>query len=381
MFNKIKRLRSFALFAVVPFIGVGQASNPGLFNATQRDVAAEAEPSRNLEAAPVQTSNGISNSATTSDDAGAGPREELAAAPVRVYFNDFDGSEFLADGVSGGVIGAGAAESVQGYAGLGPTGNQFAGNFRRNTTTGNPAQTTRLTLSGLPEHRSINLRFLLAVIDSWDGNSGPDYFNISVNGVGVFSKTFNFQTLTDQSYVPPPGGQLTWNTHRGFNASYKDAAYDMTVEPTFAGIPHIASVLVIDFFASGGHWQGGTDESWAVENLEVLISDVGPEPGLPFTDAVSREVSVFMPWPEPEMTDAISREVSVFAYEGPHPLFTDAISREVSVFQPFAPVELTDAISREVSVFSAIPITLGAAYQGTLPVGSQAYSGSPPRPT
>lgn len=385
MWREIIRLRNIALAVVLPLIAVGAALHaPGTSPDATRRATADVTTSPvaaplvgGAEDTPGETGPDATPDATIDVDvAGEILLDEVAAAPVRVYFNNFDDPEFLASGVTGGMTLAGAAEPVQGYAGLGQAGNQFGGKFWRNTTTGNPAQRTRLILSGVPAHRSINVRFLLAIIDSWDGSTGgasPDYFNVAVNGVPGFSKTFDIFNLSDQSYVAPPGGQLTYNTQRGFNGSYNDAAYDMGLDPVFAGIPHSASILAIDFFASGGGWQGGNDESWAIENLEVLISDVGPEPGLPFIDAISREVSVYMPDRPFSFTDAISREVSVLAYEGPHPAFTDAVSREVSVFTPAPPVEFTDAISREVSVFTVIPITLGTAYQGALPIGSQAY--------
>jgi hypothetical protein len=377
MWREIILLRSLALVGVFALVAVGQASNPGFRDARQRDTAPKVDAARGVETAPVTAETTTDSQASPPEAVGALP-DAILASPVRVYFNNFDDPAFLASGVTGGVTLAGAAEPVQGYDGLGQAGNQFAGKLWRNTTTGNPAQKTRLILSGLPAHRSINLRFLLAIIDTWDGTSGgtnyPDYFNVvMMNTVSVFSKTFDNGTLSDQSYVPPPGGQLTYGTQRGFNTSYNDAAYDMTVDPTFAGIPHSASILAIDFFASGGGWEGGTNESWAIENLEVLISDVGPEPGPPFTDAISREVSVYMPPRSPTITDAISREVSVLAYDGPHPAFTDAVSREVSVFAVAPAVELTDAISREVSVFSVLPITLGTPYDGVLAPGNYLF--------
>jgi len=45
----------------------------------------------------------------------------------------------------------------------------------------------------------------------------------------------------------------------------------MGEDPTFQDIEHSASSLTIDFFASGEGWQGGEDESWAIENVQVLL--------------------------------------------------------------------------------------------------------------
>jgi hypothetical protein len=41
---------------------------------------------------------------------------------------------------------------------------------------------------------------------------------------------------------------------------------------------HSSSTLSIEFFASGSGWQGSTDESWAIENLQVTANPV-PLPG------------------------------------------------------------------------------------------------------
>ena len=48
----------------------------------------------------------------------------------------------------------------------------------------------------------------------------------------------------------------------------------MGVEPVFDDIPHTGSTLVIDFYASGGGWQAGQDESWAIDNVEVTVVPV-----------------------------------------------------------------------------------------------------------
>jgi hypothetical protein len=192
-------------------------------------------------------------------------------------------------------------ESVQGYGGLGPAGNQFAGNFLRNGSGGtrlNPGSvspsTTTLTLTGLPAHSAIDLGFLLAIISSWDGSSGEgaaggDFFNIQVDGVVVFSESFDKFFETDQSYVPPPGGLLTPRPFPdlGFpdpdqpGAVFPDAAYNMALELRLNNIPHTSSSLTVEWFASGPGWQGGNDESWAIENLVVNLDVAATVPAPP----------------------------------------------------------------------------------------------------
>ena len=68
----------------------------------------------------------------------------LPAFAVSYYSTDFD-SGAPAEFSSGYTN----TESVQGYSGYGPGGNQFSGKFLRNPTV-SPIQTTTLILNGLP---------------------------------------------------------------------------------------------------------------------------------------------------------------------------------------------------------------------------------------
>ncbi len=81
--------------------------------------------------------------------------------------------------------GGGGGEHVAGYSGLGEAGKQFDGQFWRNATgiAGNDEQTpTVLTLNNLPEHSSLSIEFLLAVIDSWDGRASDNAADILRSG-------------------------------------------------------------------------------------------------------------------------------------------------------------------------------------------------------
>jgi hypothetical protein len=166
-------------------------------------------------------------------------------------------------------------EGVQGYSGLGTGGNVFSGDFLRNPSI--PPQVTTLTLTGLPPHSSIDLKFLLAIIDSWDGNgcsAGPDSFNVKVDGSLIFSKVFENSFCGTQDYVPPAGVELARHLQLGFNTGntfHKDSAYNMGLDPSFQSIPHTSSTLTVEWFASGPVWQGESDESWAIENVEVTL--------------------------------------------------------------------------------------------------------------
>jgi hypothetical protein len=198
------------------------------------------------------------------------------AMAATVYFNDFDGGLTVAPGVSASLPVVTAIEGVQGYSGLGSPGNQFGGDFLRNTSTGNPASSTTLTLTGLPAHTSVNVNFLLGIIDSWDGYGvgwGPDAFNVMVDGVSVFSQVFAIASGS-MTYLPGPGVQLSVGSNLGFGGSWTDNAYNMYEESAFQNIGHTGSSLTISWFASGAGWQGGGDESWAIENVRVDLNNV-----------------------------------------------------------------------------------------------------------
>lgn len=190
-------------------------------------------------------------------------------------------------------------EPVQGYAGLGAGTNVFSGNLLRNDT-GEflvaPGSPTILTLTGLQPHNSINLKFLLAIIDSWDGNSPefePDVFNVTVDDKLTFSESFTNIITTDvttehtASYpnpTTPADVVLAREVQLGFNVdepSWLDSAYDMGLEPAFQAIPHTASSLTVEWFANGAGWQGDLDESWGIDNVAVELNTAAqvPEPG------------------------------------------------------------------------------------------------------
>jgi hypothetical protein len=106
------------------------------------------------------------------------------AAPTVVFQTDFNG--VLPTEISPGTA---TLTGVQGYAGLGPTGNQFGGNFLRSAT----GNTVTLQLNNLPSHNTISLAFLFAAIDSLDGTGtfpAGDFFKIVFDGATLFSESF-----------------------------------------------------------------------------------------------------------------------------------------------------------------------------------------------
>ena len=157
---------------------------------------------------------------------------------------------------------------VQGYQGIGPTLNAFDASFLRS------GSSATLTLTNLPEHDRIDVGFLLAIIDSWDGNDRGfptgDFFNVLVDGSPIFRETFSSFSLAEQSYSAPTGGRLSFGTQLGF-AGFADSAYNMFLEPKLQQIAHRGSTLTITWLANGPGWQGGDDESWAIDNLAIKL--------------------------------------------------------------------------------------------------------------
>ncbi len=196
-----------------------------------------------------------------------------AAAPARAQVVFESGFE---SGIPAQMSATGAhTEGCQGLSGLGATGNQFGGNVLRYSDI--TLHDVTLNLTDLPAHTRVSIGFLLALIDSWDGT---ELMNISVDGQLKFSHWFQLATGDASGYVAPLGGLLSSGTERGWSAgSYysHDRAYDLSVEPAFIDIPHTASTLTVTFSlgaVSGGaaqNWQGGSDESWVIDNLKVTL--------------------------------------------------------------------------------------------------------------
>jgi hypothetical protein len=194
-----------------------------------------------------------------------------AAQPIVVFETGFESGLPVEFSAPGSVI-----EPVQGYAGLGPVGNQFGGSFLRYTLQG--IVDTKLVLRNLPPHDAVDVGFLFGAIDSWDGT---ELFRVAVDGNVLFSHWFQLALGDSSSYLAPPGGLLSRGHNLGWsNGTYyfRDRAYDLSVDPAFRGIPHTADTLEVKWFlgaVSGGaaaQWQGGGDESWAIDHVKITTS-------------------------------------------------------------------------------------------------------------
>lgn len=204
------------------------------------------------------------------------------AAPTVVFSTDFSSglpAEFAAPGA--------VIEGVQGYAGLGPVGRQFAGNFLRYTSV--TLHPTRVVVRNLPPHDHVSVKFLQAIIDSWDST---EILQISVDGVVRFAHRFSLALADTTTYTPaPPGAILKMGTAIGFTFGQyynRDRAYDLGVEPAFLDIPHTADTVAVSWTIgavsgpAADQWQGGGDESWGIDAVSIEVSqqttDVGDGP-------------------------------------------------------------------------------------------------------
>jgi len=169
-------------------------------------------------------------------------------------------------------------EGTQGYSGLG-----FDDNFLRNTS-GLPdgpeaINPTTLRLENLDCHTSVDINFYLAIIDSWDGigspaNVGPDFFNVDVDGQAKFFQAFQ-SALGTQTYENPGTAiTLAFKQVLGFNAQWLDSAYNLGLDSSLDGIPHTANTLSIAWFTGNPNFQGGPDESWAIDNVEIILNGI-----------------------------------------------------------------------------------------------------------
>ncbi len=183
------------------------------------------------------------------------------AQALVVYYEDFE------DNSAPEWTGGGTIQGTQGYSGVSNGSLPGFGNlFLRNSSVGGLATASTLRLTGLAAHTHFSVDFLFAAIDSWDGNHatyGPDFFVARIDGGAPFGATFNnFDVNGDTNTVSP----ISFGVNLGFNNSFPDSAYYDLSPVAYA---HTASTLTIDLYAAGAGWQGGDDESWALDTIKV----------------------------------------------------------------------------------------------------------------
>jgi hypothetical protein len=161
-------------------------------------------------------------------------------------------------------------------------------------STGNPSASTTLTLTGLAANQSLNLDFNFLAIGSWDGTTegpaAPDFFNVSLNSNSIFQGAFRNYGLSSPEYpgctvgsnctsaiypVPPTGTTVT--LEQGNTGDFGTSIYEIVISGVTADAGGNAT---FNFFASGSGWQGGSDESFGLDNIKVTSAAAAatPEP-------------------------------------------------------------------------------------------------------
>ncbi|MBL8397405.1 MAG: PEP-CTERM sorting domain-containing protein [Candidatus Accumulibacter sp.] len=120
---------------------------------------------------------------------------------------------------------------------------------------------------------TISYRF--SYVDSWDSTNGspaPDFFTMTLDGNTILQITCNNAsgTVCDQGAGFLAQGNV-------FSTGWPDATRDVNESAA-----HAANSLTLELFAGGRGWQGGGDESWALDSLKIT-AEVGstntvPEP-------------------------------------------------------------------------------------------------------
>jgi hypothetical protein len=140
-------------------------------------------------------------------------------------------------------------------------------------------QQVRFTLSDLPPHEALRIKFDLCILKSWDGNSpqyGPDRLKLSVvGGPTLFDTSFsnNFKVERQGSVQDFPQKNSTPRTSA---QSADTLGYDFFGDATYRfefTIPHRENSLVLEFASDLFEGKGTNDESWGIDNMTVETVD------------------------------------------------------------------------------------------------------------
>ena len=206
-----------------------------------------------------------------------------AQASLLVYQNNFDTPATVAAGFTASLTGGGIIGTAVGP-GFAPSA---IANRVLSNSTGSLSSTpiaSSLSIASVAGYNAGNVSFDLAFVGSWDSPGGipvgsPDFFQMWINSSLALSTTCNNgsgpASACDPNAFPLqinpigivllPGPTLLGGVVRTLHVSQ-----------SFSVIP--SSSLNFDWRAAGAGWQGGRDESWAIDNIKIELNSV-PEPG------------------------------------------------------------------------------------------------------
>ncbi len=212
-------------------------------------------------AAPITNTICQGNSTTiTCTNAGVGVGSPFY---TNAYSNDFNSS--IGSGWSfPATVPVTATPNIRAY-----NGGSILGNMG--------AQQAILNLTGLAAHDFIKVDFDLYIHDTWDGNnvnSGPDIFNMKVDGSSVINTTFSnwsFNPYNEQAYpsnIPATNpnftGAIATNLPTACNGAVSTLSTKYHISRTIA---HSASSLQLLLEAVG--IEVACNESWSIDNLVI----------------------------------------------------------------------------------------------------------------
>ncbi len=136
-------------------------------------------------------------------------------------------------------------------------------------------QEVTFSATQLASHTEVTINFDLFIQDSWDGGNtiwgGPDVFGFKVDGIEIFSASFNnfhpLGTLETNTVVATNTGEFNANNRWSLLDRYFDNYNDGFT------VAHTGSTFDLTFFGTG--LQRLSDESWRVTDIDV---NTVPEP-------------------------------------------------------------------------------------------------------
>lgn len=196
------------------------------------------------------------------------------AVSAVVFATDFE------TGMPAGFSGLGSIQSTQAL----PVARFGAQHMYNDTTLTGDAGATTLTLSGLAAHSMLSMSFDFVAWNSWDGTGSSfpsgDFFEVLLDGVLLASISPNNASGTLS--IAGPAVLIAGPAPFGYGDSdpffNRDTAWAVTV----SNFSHSSANAVFTFRVNGLGWQGGSDESFGLDNLVISIprADSGavPEP-------------------------------------------------------------------------------------------------------
>lgn len=160
------------------------------------------------------------------------------------------------------------------------TGTPVVKSWGGRTVLGNMgAQQAILNLSGLPAHDKIKVEFDLYIHDTWDGNnveSGPDIWNMKVDGGSVINTTFSnwwftpYDTQAYPSNIPASNPNYTGSVETNLPTACNSVVSTLSTRYRISKVvDHSASSLALLLEAVG--IEVACNESWSIDSLSIQM--------------------------------------------------------------------------------------------------------------